>query len=497
MDRYGAMVWLIGDYMYVWIFVVVSFLVIGLVLSARRKSAKKAEAQKLVRRSPLRPAPFEVHHFDNSEPAQSAQETRNREAIQAYISYCATYKRLLTGEPVSDIVDYPQFVTDAAVTAHDGNMLDRFIRSAFHSDVLYGYLTLEFEKSLKQSIEIGMAQHWHIGPLGEAALIAFRRTREVRFLELYRRFFDRFMMLRDTQLGYYDHYHEKVMDSWGAYNLGKNAGRPGLWVAHITHFSVCMLPAIGFARDISGNPALSTYREWASNVIDFFQKTYAEFDADYRDVDGVPEKWYWRPLLNKYEATNHMHLLGQALLNLYTVTKNEIYAERIRSFIRIFEQGATIHDNGMASWKYSPYFQVANEKNGHISRQYCEYTWKGEITVPFLYEAKAEGFEIKKEVLDGVTSSIRDHILKDANYKLHVHPQSSRPISARDRKKANSIESGISGYHAAATEDEKIEQQVIDIVAHAPALFPIGWLSQPRLARSYARLLPVSLHDQC
>lgn len=476
----------------IWVIAAASLLSIYVAVSLRRKAAKKSNVARSPRRFPLQPAPFYIRKFEGVGSANQMQETDACGAIQAYEAYCTTYKRLLAGENASEISDYSRFVTEAAPYPRDGTALKHFIRTAFQSDVLYGYLAVEFEKNLQKSIESGMALHWGTGPLGEAALIAFRRTGEVRYLELYKQFFDRFMMLRDTQLGYHDDYHEMIMDSWGAYNLGKNAGRPGLWVSHITHFSVCILPATGFARDILSNPALASYQNWATSVMAFFEHSYRQFDTDYREVAGVPERWYWRPLLDKYEATNHMHLLGQALLNVYAVTEKDLYADRVRSFLRIFQEGLTLHDDGLASWNYSPYFQVANEKNGHISRQYAEYTWKGEITVPFLYEAKTDGFEIKQSMLDGVTSSIRDHILKDADYKLHVHPLNSRPIRPRDRKKASSIECGISGYHAAASEDAAIEQQVIEVVAASPALFPTGWLTVPRLSRSYARLLPVS-----
>ncbi len=482
--------------MQIWISAAVLVLILWLVVSKRRKAVRKAKVQQAVTRPPVHPAPFDVDAFKSALPDPTGQEKNTRDAIKACATYCDTYRRLLAGEDAAEIETYADILTGVDANASDVPPLEHFIRTAFHSDVLYGYLAQEMEKNLKTSIEAGMAQHWWSGSLGEAAMIAFRQTGEVRYLALYRQFFDRFMMLRDTKLGYHDDFHGKTMDSWGAYNLGKNAGKPGLWVAHVTHFTVCMFPATGFARDVLSTPTLTDYHDWATSALAYVEQAYKQFDADYRDVDGVSEKWYWRPLLDKYEATNHMHLLGQALINLYAATKNELYAERIRSFIRIFEGGVTLHDNGMASWNYSPYFQVANEKNGHISRQFSEYTWKGEITVPFLYEAKAAGFEIRPEVLQGVTSSIRDHILKDADYKLHVHPQASRPLDPRDRKKASFIECGISGFHAAAAEDARIEQQVIDVVAASPDLFPTGWMSHPRLTRSYARLLPASAGEK-
>lgn len=472
--------------MVIWIVVIFAAVAAALFMVSKRKKATKQKASASSKRPAIAPTPFAIVDYSRGN-VEGAQEADTLHAVRTYQDYLATYQALHAGQKDQRM---SRFVAELDKPTGTETDLERFVRHAFHPDVMRGYLALEFEENLKAAIKNGIVAHWEAGQLGEAALIAFTRTADQRFLQLYTRYFDRLLTLRDNQLGYHDDYHNKQMNAWGAYNLGRNAGRPGLWVAHVTQFSAIVLPATGFAREISSNPALAGYKSWASSVVAYFEQAYAEYDSDYRDVPDVGEKWYWRPLLEKYEATNHMHLQGQALLNIYAVTKNPAYAERIRSFLRIFRHGVVIHDDGLASWNYSPYFQVANEKNGHISRQYSEYSWKGEITVPFLYEAKKDGFDIGADVLDAVTSSIRDHILKDAEYKLHVHPHKSRPLSPRDRKKTEAIEAGVGGYHAAVSEDPKIEQQVVDIVATAPEHFPKSWFTHSRLAQSYARLLP-------
>ena len=269
------------------------------------------------------------------------------------------------------------------------------------------------------------ATPWAASYLGQSALAGFISTNETRFLDLYISFFDRLMMLRDSELGFQDDYHGQVMASWGSTNLDKKADRKPKWIAHVTHLSVIMLPATGFAREIKSNPELAAYLPWADKVLDFFDLAYRQFDIDLRPVEGTNEQWYWRPLLDKFEATNHLHAQGQALLNAYAATGNPLYKSRIEQIIRVFEKGATYHADGSLSWKYSPYFQVDSALDDVNDWLYSEFARKGAVTVPFLFQAEQDGLLNDPKLMGALTLSVRDYITGDGTYKVHTHPFNS------------------------------------------------------------------------
>jgi hypothetical protein len=96
---------------------------------------------------------------------------------------------------------------------------------------------------------------------------------------------------------------------------------------------------------------------------------------------------------------------------------------------------------------------------------------------------------VDERVLDAVTRTIRDWILADGAYKLHTHPQDSRPVTPEDRQRKRSTVTSIAGFHAAATVDPAIGEAIRAIVSRRPDLYPGGWFEDPGLARSYARFL--------
>ena len=443
-------------------------------------------------RKPIDP-PFEIVEFPDMEVPGDLDCAAATGQSYAYLAYSAVRAALEAGTAPAEISYLDCFLPVNALQGDAGAVLQRFTARVFDADVLYGFLEREFEEILRVVVKAGNARHsklaWGTANLGETALIAFEATGQRRFLDLFRNYFDRVMLLTDRALGYYDVYHERVMDAWGSSNLGRASGDPSKWVAHVTHFSVIMNPATGFARAVKANPSLSEYSDWAQEIVTFFDGAYRQFDVDLRPAEGSDERWYWRPLVDKFEATNHLHYLGRALLNMYAMTGDPFFAERIDWIIRVFENGVTLHEDGMASWTYGPYFQVESAFNDRTSRQFSEYAWKGEKTVPFLYEAVRDGFDIEPAVLNAVTKTIRDHIVDGGSYKRNVHPKGSGPIRVKDLERKPGLAYSISGYLVAATEDPRIETQIVEMVAGQPDFFKGGWFAHRRMARAYAALL--------
>ncbi|MGR3659737.1 MAG: hypothetical protein ACU0CA_00940 [Paracoccaceae bacterium] len=434
--------------------------------------------------------PFDIADVHSQEIPDGLECDAVLSPSYAYDVYRSIQVALGAGKNTDEILYIDCFMPQGEGNETASEALVRFTSTVFLADVLYGYLEISFEDYLRNVMDEGDARFgnfaWRASYLGQAAFEGFMSTNETRFLGLYIKYFDRLMMLRDSELGYRDDYHKKIMASWGTTKLNnKRFGKP-LWVSHVTHFSITMISATSFAREIQFRPELASYRPWADKVLEFFDLAYRQFDSDLRAVEGIDEQWFWRPLQDKYEATNHIHLQGQALLNVYAVTGNPLYKDRIEQFIRIFLKAVKYYDDGSVSWHYSPYFQVESAAEDDNNLQVAEYSRKGALTVPFLFKAEQDGFAVETKLMDALTLTIRDYITGGGVYKVHTHSfEGEERIEFEEEMKFHSI----SGYQYAASRDPKIEENILGIVSSQPENYRGGWFMHSALARSYGLLL--------
>lgn len=415
-----------------------------------------------------------------------SQATDEKNAFQ---TYQFVRSQLKSGHKVEQI-EYLECFLDKSTCPEDPKAaLQVFEKTVFQPNVLYSYLAQELDQTLKTD-EASRAQGkggpaWRYMPLGQAALRAYDHTGEDRFLELYVSSFERLMAIRDNQLGLFDDFHKKQMNSWGNDNLNRRR-----WVSHVTHFSVIMLPATAIARRIKEHSGLEKHLDYANRVIEYFEQAYPEFDTDYVQVSGTEERWFWRPLKGKFEATNHLHLQGQVLLNVYAITGKEQYRERITAILDIFSKGAKIDANGMARWRYDPYFQVEAALSAHNSVEEAEFVWKAGLTIPFLYQAHADGFAVDPALLRGVTKSIVDHVLANGGFATNIHPYKTIVYSRKQQAKTHARyvkeTEKITRFLAAAPESAAIPKMIFDTVTGRPDLFRGGWFRSPDMALGYS-----------
>ena len=438
--------------------------------------------------------PFEIAAYSRTVAPSGLTCEEATGATYGFLTY-DTVRMALARSSIPASTPYANCYLDTAAMIADPEVaLTQLLSQAFDPDVFYAFLEKEFTMTLNNVAEKGNRRSgnlaWGSGQLGAGALTAFQRTGQRRFVKLYALHFSRIMQLRDSEIGYFDTFHNRLMDAWGSTNLGENAGQSGTWVAHVTHFSVIMAPATGFAREILANPNLAEFLPFANDVVTFFDTAFTQFDVDLRQVEGTNEFWHWRPLVEKYEATNHIHLQGEALLNMFAITKDAGYRARIVEILRVFEHGAIVDDYGFAAWNYFPYFQVPEQMDSRNARQYSEFIWKAALTIPFIYAAHRDGFEVNQDLIAAMNKTIMEHVLANNGVARNFHPKGSVPIEDREiRLNSNGPADSIYGMLSAAHEVPDVSDRVRTIVSTRPDLFPDGWLGSIKLARGYAHYL--------
>ena len=107
--------------------------------------------------------PFDIRDFGGSNTDTCKDQIA--ECVASYKAHSDIYRRLLAGEAAGEFPDYQRFADGAGDNKSGASDLENFIRTSFHPDVLFGYLALEFEKTLNASVKSGIATPWAAGPL--------------------------------------------------------------------------------------------------------------------------------------------------------------------------------------------------------------------------------------------------------------------------------------------------------------------------------------------
>lgn len=413
--------------------------------------------------------------------------------INAFPTYESVRLKLNGGQPVKNIEYLDCFLDSDGISDEPAAVLEEFTGSVFVSDVMYSYLLIQYEKNLKKIQELSRdgagVGAWNIYIFGQSIIRAYDSTAEERFIDLYVEYFDRLLSVRDSELGFYDDYHKMEMNSWGTSRF-RDSTESYPWLSHVTHFSVIMLPATALARRIKAQPELARHTDFADRVITYFGAAYEEFDSDVLTIPGSEVHWYWRPAVNKFEATNHLHLQGQVLLNMYALTGEAEYRQRVTEILAVFEAGLTIDAQGLAAWNYHPYFQVEEALSDHNAIEDSEFVWKAGLTIPFLYQAEADGFAIDPEVLGAVTKTIVENVLADGDYALNFHPKNEAKHTDQRQKeildKYNGKTRTITRYLSAASKNPAVPRMILETVTNRPDLFPSGWFGSVTMAEGYA-----------
>jgi hypothetical protein len=138
-----------------------------------------------------------------------------------YHHYRVAVRALAKGQEPGGIPGLRCFLgEDAVQRLHPRQAYRQLVANTFDADILYAALRKRFDKTLAQDRRLGLKRDaglaWPGAYLSEAALVAFRKTRQQRFLDLFVHYFDAVLQRRDDRLGRFDGEHKRVMPAWAA-----------------------------------------------------------------------------------------------------------------------------------------------------------------------------------------------------------------------------------------------------------------------------------------
>jgi hypothetical protein len=419
-------------------------------------------------------------------------------ADAVYHHYRVAVRALAKGQEPAGIPGLRCFLgEDAVQRLQPPQAYRQLVGNTFDADILYAALRKRFDKTLAQDRRLGLKRDaglaWPGAYLSEAALVAYRKTGQQRFLDLFVHYFDAVLQRRDDRLGRFDSEHKRVMPAWGSVNIGKTR-----WIAHVTHNARIVYPATEFARLVLQDaslqqPALLQYRAKAEEYIAASRETLDAFEDDLVAVPGQAGlRWYRRPLETNFEATNHLHVVGTAWLNLALLTGEPRYKRHVEELITVFLKGVRREPDGLVSWNYFPFFAESERRVYPNGQEYSEPVWKAVLTVPFLVRAAEHGYRVPAWFMTAIGRTFSRQVLQGDQLWRNLARKQSRVVDLkRDRKKRGMLKNTMALSELGDLEPE-LAPRLAALVASRPDLFPLGWLSSPPGLLGYAYYLKIS-----
>jgi hypothetical protein len=374
--------------------------------------------------------------------------------------------------------------------------------NSFHPSILYYAAKNALQYALVQDSKTGhMILAWGGSFAAEASLVGFAKTKQLRFLDLYISYFDKVILRRDDKLNKYDAYHKRVMKAWGTTELDNTT-----WVAFATPNARIVYTATLFSVIVRRNRSLpESYRDKAKAYVAIAEETLAEFDQDWKKVTDDDSstsralddstKWILMPMGSAFyplrrEPINHLHLVGDAWLNLWQVTENQdlkaIYKQKITSVLQVFIKSVKKGPGGTVHWNYYPYFAKREKRELSLGKRYSENIWKASLTCPFVVRAHRQGFKVPPWLLKAISTTFSKVVFKENNVLRSLSPKESGyfEVTDFDLFKASHIAPLMEW-------SPSIAKKMTWLMGNRPDLFPSAWFAccSYRPLMAYARMM--------
>ncbi|KAL4534522.1 hypothetical protein Ndes2526A_g05414 [Nannochloris sp. 'desiccata'] len=441
-----------------------------------------------------------------------AAETASAEACQTWLDAPNTYLELKNiylqlGIEKKDPTTIPYLhcflPSNATFSMKSPAQMYRYlVVNSFHPSILYYAARNALKYALVEDNRTGhMILAWAGSFAAEASLVGFAKTKELRFLDLYISYFDKVLSRRDDQLARYDFYHKRVMKAWGTTELDNTT-----WVAFATPNARIVYTATLFSMIVRRNRSLpESYRAKANTYIAIAEETLAEFDQDWkkftddgsstsRASDGTT-KWMLMPMGGTFyplrrEPINHVHLIGDAWLNLWQLADNQdskaIYKQKIMSVLQVFINSVQKGPGGTVHWNYYPHFAKREKKELSLGLRYSENIWKASLTCPFVVRAHRQGFKMPLWLLKAISTTFSNIVFKENQLLRSLSPKESDyfNITDFDLFKAPHIAPLVEW-------SPTIAKEITTLMGNRPDVFPGAWFAccSNRPLMAYARMM--------
>ena len=236
---------------------------------------------------------------------------------------------------------------------------------------------------------------WAQSYLLEAYLDMYEATGDKRYIEKFVSQANRVIKNTDVERGIQD-YKGRLRTGWSSTKYSKNK-EP---MIHITHSGMILYPLVKFCFLVRQNTKLSEYKNFLETYINFVEKAVSEFDNQWRFDPETKGGSYWfegdEPLSTDLKAPmpfNGPLAMGRVLIMLYSLTKKDIYYNKVTALALYFKNNLIETNDGYYIWGYRPnlkkYPQIEDISHGAIDVDFAILAYKNGIV---FYKSDIEKF---------------------------------------------------------------------------------------------------------
>lgn len=317
---------------------------------------------------------------------------------------------------------------------------------------------------------------WSWAYLARAALRAYEGTGQRRFVDLVADTGDRILADGDGELGRLDEFRQRVLRTWGTCGHLEDT-----YTSVLTHAGRIGYPLARFCWIVAQDEKLEAlHGSRAARFLAAAEEALAEFEPDYRVVDGTDQGYYVRPTRRDVDPINHVHCAGETFVLLYVLTGKQEYRQRVVELANFFVAAVRTEVNGSFTWPYQPAPHAPGDRKAPP-----EPVSKAQITILFPLSAYEHGLFFEAEHMEALARTIRLNIHRGGN-------RFQQTISAGGQ--GHLMEGpGPSGRHCLLAGwiyldrfDPQVRTIIERAVAHRRDIFPGGWFQRPVTAMAYS-----------
>lgn len=352
-----------------------------------------------------------------------------------------------------------------------------FIRLSASADVLADFMSKELA-SMKSAL-VGSRTYqadtlsWGWSNIARAAILAYQRTGEQRFIDMYKQSvvwaFDNLDSAKsitgDDLLG---------VDGWSLVDGGV-AKRDVTTVGRIT------APIIEMANVTEGDERINLedrtkFKEYADRAVDILGSYLGA-----QIIEGKRRYFMFPWAAGGKEPANHMAAFAEACAFAYKRTREKRFRGFVEGFVEFFRSSVTVGVDGAYTWPY----QVG------AAKEHQEYFWKASVVVTAMISIHGSGIYLQERDVRGLANAFDNYVVGEF-YAVNAYMGPERSYLTGYNSYRLGYANGLLFPQFILLNEWRrgTKDKVLNTIASRPDLFPTGFFLHSSDAIPYAYLLP-------
>jgi hypothetical protein len=302
---------------------------------------------------------------------------------------------------------------------------------------------------------------WNLAYDLRATLLAYERTGNPAFLQIFEVAADKVIAVRDDKIGIVDSIRRRPAKAWGSNRYSANKGQ---WVAWDAFSGMAAYPLARYyvlacaSKASVGNARCNQYRSAAEEALD-------EYSPYWVDDTSSGGGYYKDPYLDDIAPLNHMNTLGLAHIELSRLSNGDVHKDKAIKLATFFKHHWKLKGDNTVEWEY---WAGAKQAKNYSSAP--EDVTHAQINIHFAYESYKAGFVFAAHDMKMLARTFSTKVARKEIDWAH-------DVGGGGALVGNGLHEGVTGWVILDEFDPQIRSLIANFVREHPAAFPIGHFS--------------------